>query len=176
VAEVTSLGLVQMTRKRLGVGLAESMNETAADEPKSGETQGRRRRGVGAAQAPQRPATVTHAIPANARNVLTKIAGATIAAPRGEEVPLAHEEPLPPAATAPAAEREEELEQVAPPLLLDLPVEPKVAERPRRSVPDEAARVLDSVLDALPAPKRSGEGRRRSRRVSTPALTPPQDQ
>jgi ribonuclease E len=174
VAEVTSLGLVQMTRKRLGLGLAESMNETAPDEPK-GDQQGRRRRGAGAQQTQQRPASVTHAIPPNARNVLTQIAGATIATPRGEEAPLAHEEPA--AAVAPVEQHvQPEPEPAAPPLVLDLPVEPQRGERQRRSVPDEAARVLDSVLDALPAPKRSGEGRRRSRRVSTPALTPPQDQ
>src|SRR3954463_5833776 len=44
VAEVTSLGLVQMTRKRLGVGLAEAMNDTAADEGEA-EQEGRGPRG-----------------------------------------------------------------------------------------------------------------------------------
>jgi ribonuclease E len=45
-------------------------------------------------------------------------------------------------------------------------------ERPAR-VP-EAEVLLDSMLDALPAPKQPGEGRARakSRRVSTAALSP----
>jgi ribonuclease E len=65
-------------------------------------------------------------------------------------------------------------EQHVPTVVLGLPVE--VHERPvARLEPIEAADLLDSVLEALPAPKAAGQGRRRSRRVSTPALTPGQD-
>jgi ribonuclease E len=53
--------------------------------------------------------------------------------------------------------------------LLDLPV-PPVERTPPTRVP-EAEVLLDSVLDALPAPKKAGEGRSRSRRVSTAALS-----
>ena len=38
--------------------------------------------------------------------------------------------------------------------------------------PVDAEVLLDSVLDALPAPKKAGEGRARSRRVTTAALSP----
>ncbi len=60
--------------------------------------------------------------------------------------------------------------------LVDLP--PVAPTERRRTVrPAEAEVLLDSVLDALPAPKKAGEGRMRSRRVSTAALstagTPP---
>ncbi|MCU1473989.1 Rne/Rng family ribonuclease, partial [Amnibacterium sp.] len=84
VAEVTSLGLVQMTRKRLGVGLAESVTETpAGPEPKQQE-QGRRRRGGGGngAQAPAQRTSATHAITDDMKSALAQIAGATIAPSR----------------------------------------------------------------------------------------------
>ena len=60
-------------------------------------------------------------------------------------------------------------EPAAPPLVLDLPVEHREpASRPPKR---EAEGLLDAVLEALPAPKAAGQGRRRSRRVSTPTLT-----
>ena len=54
--------------------------------------------------------------------------------------------------------------------LVELP--PAAPTERRRTVrPAEAEVLLDSVLDALPAPKKAGEGRGRSRRVSTAALS-----
>ena len=53
--------------------------------------------------------------------------------------------------------------------IIDLPAPAVDRRRPAR-VP-EAEVLLDSVLDALPAPKKAGEGRSRSRRVSTGALS-----
>lgn len=76
----------------------------------------------------------------------------------------AAEAPAPePAAEAPA-------ERSAP--IIELPEAPVRRERPAR-VP-EAEVLLDSMLDALPAPKQPGEGRSRSRsrRVTTAALSP----
>ncbi|HET8779070.1 MAG TPA: hypothetical protein VFM66_03275, partial [Agromyces sp.] len=49
------------------------------------------------------------------------------------------------------------------------PVVPAERKRPVRV--EDAEVLLDSVLDALPAPKKAGEGRSRSRRVSTAALS-----
>ncbi|HEU0180745.1 MAG TPA: ribonuclease E/G, partial [Agromyces mariniharenae] len=70
--------------------------------------------------------------------------------------------------SAPAAEPAAASE--APRVDLDLPpVAP--AERRRTVRAAEAEGLLDSVLDALPAPKKAGEGRSRSRRVSTAALS-----
>lgn len=72
--------------------------------------------------------------------------------------------------TAPAPVAEEPAERSAP--LIELPEAPVRRERPAR-VP-EAEVLLDSMLDALPAPKQPSEGRARakSRRVSTAALSP----
>ncbi|GAA1061379.1 hypothetical protein GCM10009573_28060 [Agromyces bracchium] len=62
--------------------------------------------------------------------------------------------------------------ETRPTALIDLPEAPARRERPARV--SEAENLLDSVLDALPAPKAAGEGRSRSRsrRVSTAALSP----
>ncbi|MGG7508113.1 Rne/Rng family ribonuclease [Plantibacter sp. YIM 135249] len=57
----------------------------------------------------------------------------------------------------------------APIAILDIPLTP-IAEKPRRAVVD-TEHLLDSVLDALPEPKKPGQGRGRSRRVSTASLT-----
>ncbi|MGG7464160.1 Rne/Rng family ribonuclease [Plantibacter sp. YIM 135347] len=57
----------------------------------------------------------------------------------------------------------------APIAILDIPLTP-IAEKPRRATVD-TEHLLDSVLDALPEPKKPGQGRGRSRRVSTASLT-----
>ncbi|TDX78781.1 ribonuclease E [Rathayibacter sp. PhB151] len=68
-----------------------------------------------------------------------------------------------PAAQAPAAQA-----PVVP--ILDIPIPP--APVVERRVPSAVAEhLLDSVLDALPAPKQPGQGRAKSRRVTTAALT-----
>ncbi|MDY0912651.1 Rne/Rng family ribonuclease [Rathayibacter festucae] len=54
--------------------------------------------------------------------------------------------------------------------ILDIPIPP--APVVERRVPSAVAEhLLDSVLDALPAPKQPGQGRAKSRRVTTAALT-----
>jgi ribonuclease E len=53
--------------------------------------------------------------------------------------------------------------------LLDLPIAP-VADKPRRAAVADPEHLLESVLDALPEPKQPGQGRGRSRRVSTASL------
>lgn len=76
----------------------------------------------------------------------------------------------PAAAAAPESAVEAPAERSAP--IIELPEAPVRRERPAR-VP-EAEVLLDSMLDALPAPKQPGEGRSRSRsrRVTTAALSP----
>lgn len=92
VAEVTSLGLVQMTRKKIGLGLLETFSEPCTScagrgvhvhsEPvnqsssSSGRGNKQNRRGRGNKQSQQQS---THEITDDARNALTKIAASTIA-------------------------------------------------------------------------------------------------
>ncbi|WP_229715513.1 Rne/Rng family ribonuclease [Subtercola lobariae] len=54
--------------------------------------------------------------------------------------------------------------------IFDLPAAPEVAPRQKRV---DADKLLDSVLEHLPEPKQPGQGRSRSRRVSTAALSAP---
>ena len=69
-----------------------------------------------------------------------------------------------------AAEASAEPQVAAVPLVELPPVAPVERRRPVRV--EDAEVLLDSMLDALPAPKKGGEGRARSRRVSTTALSP----
>lgn len=185
VAEVTSLGLVQMTRKKLGLGLLETFSEACEvcagrgvivhHDPvvkhrsngngnsnggqSSGNNQsGRRQRGGnggGQSQSAPPAATVTHSIPEGAKSALAQIAASTLA-PNAEPAEPAIE--LPEATTEAPAKAER----------------PKKARKKRgadRNGPKSPAeQLLDSVLDALPEPKAPGQGRGR-RRVSTAALT-----
>lgn len=182
VAEVTSLGLVQMTRKKLGLGLLETFSE-ACDvcagrgvivhhDPVvkhrsssngngnggNGNSQSNRRQrgGNGQSQSPAPASGTTHSIPEGAKSALAQIAAST-------RVPNAEE---PTDAAAPAAEQTE------------VPATQERAKKPRKkrgsdrskSPKSPAEALLDSVLDALPEPKAPGQGRGR-RRVSTAALT-----
>ncbi|CAN5410676.1 hypothetical protein BH10ACT5_BH10ACT5_14370 [soil metagenome] len=170
VAEVTSLGLVQMTRKKLGLGLLETFSEACEvcagrgvivhHDPVvkhrapigNGQPPGRRPR----AAAPTTNGSTggTHVITEGVKSALAQIAASTIHSHHEEE-----EEAAPVAASA----------------------EDVVMERPkkqRKKRPDAASKapltekdlLLDSVLSALPEPKAPGQGRSR-RRVTTAALT-----
>ena len=175
VAEVTSLGLVQMTRKKLGLGLLETFSEACEvcagrgvivhHDPVvkhragngGGQSSGRRQRG-GNGQQNQNSAqasSVAHGIPEGAKSALAQIAASTLA-PTVEPV----------LEVAPAAETEQ-------PSAQDRPKKPRRkrgADRGGSSPKTEAEQLLDSVLDALPEPKAPGQGRNR-RRVTTAALT-----
>ncbi|MDR6868400.1 ribonuclease E [Microbacterium resistens] len=195
VAEVTSLGLVQMTRKKLGLGLLETFSEPcevcagrgvivhhdpvvkhrASSSSSSGQS-GRRQRGGngngnggngngGGQQTPQ---------PAPAANGGThsitegaKSALAQIAA--STIVPTSEAE----AGAEPAAIVAEAPDAAAP--IVEAPAERAKKARKKRSADrkspkTEAEQLLDSVLDALPEPKAPGQGRNR-RRVTTAALS-----
>ena len=140
VAEVTSLGLVQMTRKKLGLGLLETFSEACEacagrgiivhHEPhmraKGGESSNngqqeqksnKKDKRKQAKQQPEVAKVVTPEIAVEINNVVAKIAGATLAG-----------EPNGSAAKAPEA-------------------------------------ALEAVLEALPQPAAPGSGARRSRRV-----------
>ena len=202
VAEVTSLGLVQMTRKKLGLGLLETFSEACevcagrgvvvhhdpvtrqrgTDDP--GGARGRRGRtalpqwtqptGVGAGER----GNGTHAITDDVRNALSRIARSTHGAHSPEAAaqdaaePVAAEQDaehiavvaadaaIPDAAIADAAVE-----------ILEIPVADAPPVRTRVSARD-AQDILGSVLDALPAPRKPGQGRARGRRVSTSTVTP----
>lgn len=97
VAEVTSLGLVQMTRKKLGLGLLESFSEPCevcagrgiivhhdpvTKHRQSPQPEPKRGRGRGGQQSPQKNGSGnggTHAITEDVKNALAKIAASTIA-------------------------------------------------------------------------------------------------
>ncbi len=161
VAEVTSLGLVQMTRKKLGLGLLETFSEACEVCAGRGvivhhDPVVKHRSSQGGGNAPRRsrqsaPATGnggTHVITEGAKSALAQIAASTIH-------PVA-EEPAP-AATAPAA--------------ADRPKKARKKKPAATSTPkSEKELLLDSVLDALPEPKAPGQGRSR-RRVTTAALS-----
>ncbi|MGO2521432.1 MAG: Rne/Rng family ribonuclease, partial [Microbacterium sp.] len=170
VAEVTSLGLVQMTRKKLGLGLLETFSEACevcagrgvvihhdpvVKHRSSSNNNGsnRRQRGGNSQNQNSQPtSTTTHSIPEGAKSALAQIAASTLAGAESAVEPVVAE-----------------------------PVQPEPAERPKKprkkrssdrnkAAKTPAEQMLDSVLDALPEPKAPGQGRNR-RRVTTAALT-----
>ncbi|AGW41567.1 ribonuclease G [Leifsonia xyli subsp. cynodontis DSM 46306] len=104
VAEVTSLGLVQMTRKKLGLGLLETFSEACEvcagrgvivhhdpvvksrqpQQPQSERRRGRGGNGNGSS-APAHSGSGTHAITDDAKNALAQIAASTIHAHAADE-------------------------------------------------------------------------------------------
>ncbi|WP_285117009.1 Rne/Rng family ribonuclease [Leifsonia sp. fls2-241-R2A-40a] len=252
VAEVTSLGLVQMTRKKLGLGLLETFSEACEvcagrgvvvhhdpvvkhrqpqQQPQSDRRRGRGGNGSNSGNAgPSTNAsgngaahTGTHAITDDAKNALAKIAASTIhheeeakaaeanlqgagteisvtevtvtevtatkkrrrkgrggadrqqpeattaeQATDGQATPAQDAAPEAAEATEAAeAPSDASNESLLP--ILDLP-EPAVVAPASRSLDHETELLLDSVLDALPAPKEPGQGRGRSRRASTTVI------
>jgi len=185
VAEVTSLGLVQMTRKKLGLGLLETFSEpcevcagrgvivhhdpvvkhrAAAPQQSSNRRQrggnGSANAGAPAPAAAAAPANGgTHVIPEGAKSALAQIAASSRAA--GETPTGSVEVPLETAAEAPAERAGQERAKK--------PRKKRGSDR-SKAPKTEAEQLLDSVLDALPEPKAPGQGRNR-RRVSTAALS-----
>ncbi len=180
VAEVTSLGLVQMTRKKLGLGLLETFSEPCEvcagrgvivhHDPvvkhrgvQQQSTGGRRPRQSVPSGANGNGGT--HVITEGAKSALAQIAASTIHA---QETPAAEPAPV---ESAPAV-------IVAPePIIehsdrLDRPKKPrkKRADGVGSGEKTEKDLLLDSVLNALPEPKAPGQGRGR-RRVTTAALS-----
>lgn len=172
VAEVTSLGLVQMTRKKLGLGLLESFSEPCDvcagrgvivhHEPVSkhhrSEAPARSsKRGKGQQQSQSQhhqqaeAKAQTHAITDGAKNMLAQVAASTLHAAKEPE----RDDPLTGSAQA-GAERAARSE------------EPREPREPRQERAEPAsAGLLDSVLDALPEAPVAGNGRARNRRVTT---------
>ena len=138
VAEVTSLGLVQMTRKKLGLGLLETFSETCdvcqgrglivhhepVGKSKSDSAPSKRRKSA-------TPTVAPHQITDDARNAIAQIAKSTVG-------------------HSPAPSEEETHETNVKP-------EKKSSAKPA---------ILDSVLAALPEPPAPGTSKRRRRATS----------
>lgn len=145
VAEVTSLGLVQMTRKKLGLGLLETFSEACdvcggrgvvvQQEPvsrnRSNDSGGSKRKKSATA-----PATATHQITDDARHAIAQIAKSTVGV-----------------SSTTAAKPEPEAK----------PRRKRAASTPTV----EAPKTLDSVLEALPEPPAAGQSKRRRRATSS---------
>jgi ribonuclease E len=191
VAEVTSLGLVQMTRKKLGLGLLESFSEpcehcagrgiivhhdpvTRHRQTAQPPIEGSSRRGRGgkgpasggtASTAPRSgasaPTNGTHAITEDVRKALAQVAASTVHSDHAEQ-------------ENDHAEHADHLEHVAATIdpaaqaeeatVLDIPVSRSRRSSRRVSNADD---LLGEVLDALPEPKQPGQGRSRVSRRAT---------
>jgi len=164
VAEVTSLGLVQMTRKKLGLGLLESFSEQCDvcagrglivhHEPVHRETTQRQnnKRKPASNGNQQQSVQQPHAITDGAKNMLAQVAASTINA-TGETSKTSNEQPP---ARKPRS-RSRASQQAATP-----------STAPSETSNTEAlpTNLLDSVLSALPDAPDAGESRLRSRRAS----------
>jgi ribonuclease E len=166
VAEVTSLGLVQMTRKKLGLGLLETFSEPCEVCAGRGvvvfhEPVVRRQSagqngpgGAGDQKSSRRsksrtatPSVSPHGIPEGAKNALAQIAASTL-----------HQNDD----HAELVGADDDVIEI-----LDIPVVKQ--RRGREPRVEQADEILENVLEALPEPKASGQGRGRARgrRVST---------
>jgi ribonuclease E len=193
VAEVTSLGLVQMTRKKVGLGLLETFSEacevcagrgvvvyhepvtrkTSGANPPStaGEKSNGRRKGRNAST----PVVEPHGIPEGAASALAKIAASTLAhhvdehvieLEHGEsDVEIVEFDSVEDAHTADSDHSSEvvETDHVEVVEILDIPV--KARRTSRRVSTQDTENLLEGVLGALPEPKSPGQGRGRGRSV-----------
>ncbi|WP_442918797.1 Rne/Rng family ribonuclease [Leucobacter sp. USHLN153] len=192
VAEVTSLGLVQMTRKKLGLGLLESFSEPCdvcagrglivhhepvtkhhrSDAPSRGSKRGKnggQQNGHSASSSHTEHKAQTHAITDGAKNMIAQIAASTLHATKAE-AGEGHAESEAPAALDGAvreARGEDRAERVQTGRVQSREPRSGRAQRTER----EAPALLDSVLDALPEAPAAGNGRARNRRVSTAQLS-----
>lgn len=173
VAEVTSLGLVQMTRKKLGLGLLETFSEAcqvcagrgvivhhepvtrAGNNGESNAAEPRRRSKGRGGDKPVAPAVVAHPIPEGAKSALAQIAASTLGHSTEDHV---------------EADSAEEVVEI-----LDIPVVKSGRGRKPRVSAENAEIILENVLEALPEPKAAGQGRGRSRRVFTANISTGED-
>ncbi|WP_153008990.1 Rne/Rng family ribonuclease [Microbacterium testaceum] len=197
VAEVTSLGLVQMTRKKLGLGLLETFSEacevcagrgvvvhhdpvvrhrtgTNGNGNGTGGSSNRRTRG-GNGNASSNGSNNGNGAPAG-NGGAAAAAGGTHVITEGVKSALAQiaASTIHPTVEDPAIVEAAVVASVE--AVLDAKVEAPVREkRPRKKREPKTPRtekdaLLESVLEALPEPKAPGQGRSR-RRVTTAALT-----
>lgn len=164
VAEVTSLGLVQMTRKKLGLGLLEAFSEPCEACASRGvivhhepimrskshvhedakPQKSKKNRDRNSKPEPAKVVTPERAVEIN--SVITKIAASTVAA---------HEAAGEPSPIQLPSLKEANGDAVA-----------------EQQLPEKTEKLLEAVLDALPEPKGPGEGKRKPRRATASASAP----
>lgn len=177
VAEVTSLGLVQMTRKRVGLGLLETFSEPCEAcqgrgvvvhtdpvlKPRSvtSDSVGAKKKRSSKAQAA--PSQATHQITDDARMAIAQIAAKTVGVAVGEGgvVGASSDQDASKKSDADAASND--------PIGLGIPLPAKKGS-PRKRKEDPS--ILESVLDALPEPPTPGTSRRRRRASTRGVVTP----
>jgi ribonuclease E len=187
VAEVTSLGLVQMTRKKLGLGLVESFSEPCevcagrgiiihhdpvTKHRQSVQPEIRRSRGGkggnggngGNGGDSGRSSSNGPANKGGGTHAITDDVKNALAQIAASTIP--HSETA--AAESTSAEEASVAAAEAAVAILDIPVK-KAQRAPRRISTHDAEQILDSVLDALPEPKQPGEGRSRTPRRASSA-------
>lgn len=180
VAEVTSLGLVQMTRKRVGLGLLETFSEPCEVCQGRGvvvhtEPVLKQRNGNGDATGSKKkrptksstvPTQATHQITDDARMAIAQIAAKTVGVSVGENgvVGASSDQDSVKPVEASAASAED-------PIGLGVPL-PVKKDSPRKRKEDPS--ILEAVLNALPEPPTPGSSRRR-RRASTEGVVTPGD-
>jgi ribonuclease E len=198
VAEVTSLGLVQMTRKRLGLGLLETFSETcevcagrglivhhepvakhrpASDSGSSNGGAARRRGGSGGGGAGQNSGGgrgASKSGPTTAAHAITDDVSRAVAAIAAKTVN--HESTATGAITLPVADAAAEPAEVTSATeptveILDIPVEAKPARQRAAIDPSSADELLGAVLEALPEPPAPGTRKRRSRRATSGTIS-----
>jgi ribonuclease E len=184
VAEVTSLGLVQMTRKRVGLGLLETFSEPCEvcqgrgvvvhTEPVlkqrtgNGDAAGAKKKRP--AKSSTTPTQATHQITDDARMAIAQIAAKTVGVSVGENGVVG--------ATSDhdAGQSTDSEVPIEDPIGLGIPLPAKKGS-PRKRKEDPS--ILEAVLNALPEPPTPGSSRRRRRASTEGVVTPgekkPQD-
>ncbi|GHF24129.1 hypothetical protein GCM10011600_26430 [Pseudolysinimonas yzui] len=197
VAEVTSLGLVQMTRKKLGLGLIESFSENCetcagrgiiihhdpvfkhrspvGDNPGGSNSSGgssRSRRGRGGGGGAVASAGVKNGVGGVGTHAITEDVKNALAQIAKSTVPTSGEGHH---TASHAAHTPDEVAVAAAEAaieILDIPLQ-KAPRQGRKVSTTDAESILGSVLEALPEPKQPGQGRRGSRRASTGGTVTP---
>jgi ribonuclease E len=131
---------------------------------------------AGATEAPQAPAAEQSDAPESSATAEPAVVVEPEARAPKAAVPAVTEPAAAPKAKAPARRRVSSSATVTPTdntvAILDIPIAAAPKREPRAVAPD-AESLLDSVLQALPEPKQPGQGRSRSRRVSSPSISAP---
>jgi ribonuclease E len=184
VAEVTSLGLVQMTRKKLGIGLLEafsepceacasrgvivhhepimrSKNSSHEESRPQQQKQGKKNRGNG--NGSNNNSNGSNGGSNNNSNQQPKVESAKVVTPE-RAVELNNVIGKIAASTVAAHEAAGEESPIVLP-------NAKISAQPAQ--PAETEKLLEAVLDALPEPKAAGQGRRKPRRATSGATPAP---